>query len=245
MKGQSRNSCKPGQMILVVTSPVNGYISFISLLAYTTYSQFPTSSNTDFLTIFGSCNPSIMKLDLSHLPKRVYTPNDTPLEFMPKLSAALGGSVNIWIKRDDMLGLTGGGNKTRKLEYSMADALASGADTIITCGAVQSNHCRLTLSACIKEGLKCCLVLEERVPGSYKPEASGNNYLFRLLGAEKIVQVGLGEAIAGVEKMAEVLRAEGRKVYCVPGGASNSIGATGYVSCAQEIQVRSCMERRQ
>ena len=184
-----------------------------------------------------------MKLDLSHLPKRVYTPNETPLEFMPKLSAALGGSVNLWIKRDDMLGLTGGGNKTRKLEYSMADALASGADTIVTCGAVQSNHCRLTLSACIKEGLKCCLVLEERVPGSYKPEASGNNYLFRLLGAEKIVQVGLGEAIAGVEKLAEELRAEGRNVYCVPGGASNSIGATGYVSCAQEIQVCYGVER--
>lgn len=178
-----------------------------------------------------------MKLDLSHLDKRVYTPYDTPLEPMPKLSAALGGHVNLWIKRDDMLGLTGGGNKTRKLEYSMSDALKSGADTIITCGAVQSNHCRLTLSACIKEGFKCCLVLEERVPGSYKPEASGNNYLFRLLGAEQIIQVGLGEAPSAVEKMAKELRAQGRNVYCIPGGASNPIGATGYVSCAQEIQV--------
>jgi len=178
-----------------------------------------------------------MKLDLSHLPKRVYTPQDTPLEYMPKLTAALGGSVKLWIKRDDMLGLTGGGNKTRKLEYTMADALAKGADTIITCGAVQSNHCRLTLSACIKEDMKCCLILEERIPGSYKPEASGNNYLFRLLGAEQIVQVGLGEAVTGVETMAKELRTEGRNVYCIPGGASNPIGATGYVSCAYEIQV--------
>jgi len=177
-----------------------------------------------------------MKLDLSHLDRRVYTPNDTPLEPLPKLSAALGGKVNLWIKRDDLLGLTGGGNKTRKLEYSMADALKAGADTIVTCGAVQSNHCRLTLSACIREGLKCCLVLEERVPGSYKPEASGNNYLFRLLGAERIETVGLGEAPSAVEKMAEELRKEGRNVYCIPGGASNPIGATGYVACAQEIQ---------
>jgi D-cysteine desulfhydrase len=179
-----------------------------------------------------------MKLDLSRFEKRIYTPFDTPIEPLPKLSAELGGHVNLWIKRDDMLGLTGGGNKTRKLEYVMADALKSGADTIITCGAVQSNHCRLTLSACIKEGLKCCLVVEERVPGSYKPEASGNNYLFRLLGAENIVQVGLNEAPEAVEQMAEELRKEGRNVYCIPGGASNEIGATGYVACAQEIQVR-------
>ena len=179
----------------------------------------------------------MIELDLSRFDKRSYTPHATPIEPMPKLSEALGGQVNLWIKRDDMLGLTGGGNKTRKLEYVMADAIKQGADTIITCGAVQSNHCRLTLSACNKEGLKCCLVLEERVPGSYKPEASGNNYLFRLLGAEQIVQVGLGEAPAAVEKMAEELKALGRKVYCIPGGASNEIGATGYVACAQEIQV--------
>lgn len=181
-----------------------------------------------------------MKLDLTHLDRRVYTPHATPLEPLPKLSQALGGRVNLWIKRDDLLGLTGGGNKTRKLEYSMADAIKAGADTIVTCGAVQSNHCRLTLSACIKEGLKCSLVLEERVPGSYKPEATGNNYLFRLLGAERIVTVGLGEAPAAVDKLAEELRSEGRTVYSIPGGASNAIGATGYVSCAQEIQVSFC-----
>ena len=161
---------------------------------------------------------STAKLDLSSFDKRIYTPHATPLEPMPKLSAALGGHVNLWIKRDDMLGLTGGGNKTRKLEYVMAEAIKQGADTIITCGAVQSNHCRLTLSACNKEGLKCCLVLEERVAGSYNPNASGNNYLFRLLGAENIVQVGLGEAPAAVKKMAEEMKGLGRNVYCIPGG---------------------------
>jgi D-cysteine desulfhydrase len=178
-----------------------------------------------------------IKLDLSHLTKRTYTPFDTPIEALPKLSAALGGHVNVWIKRDDMLGLTGGGNKTRKLEYVIADALKQGADSILTCGAVQSNHCRLTLAACIKEGLTCGLVLEERVKGSYKADASGNNYLFRLLGAETITTVGDGEAPAAVETLAEEWRAQGRNVYCIPGGASNELGSTGYVSCAQEIQV--------
>jgi len=176
-------------------------------------------------------------MHLSQFPRRIYTPYATPIEPMHKLSKALKADVNLWIKRDDMLGLTGGGNKTRKLEFVIADALAQGADTIVTCGAVQSNHCRLTLAACVKEGLHCALVIEERVPGSYKEDASGNNYLFRLLGAEQIVPCGLGEAPEGMEKLAEELRAKGRKVYVVPGGASNAIGATGYAACAQEIQV--------
>lgn len=119
-------------------------------------------------------------MDLSRFPRRQYTKHPTPIEHMPILSRALGGDVNLWVKRDDMLGLTGGGNKTRKLEFVMADAIEQGADTIITCGAVQSNHCRLTLSACIKEGLRCCLVVEERVIGSYNTEATGNNYLVRM-----------------------------------------------------------------
>jgi D-cysteine desulfhydrase len=185
-------------------------------------------------------------MDLTRFPRRKYTPYITPIEPMPTLSTRLGGgdgnsnNVNLWIKRDDMLGLTGGGNKTRKLEFAMADAIVNhGADTIVTCGAVQSNHCRLTLSACVKEGLKCVLVLEERVPGSYKEDASGNHYLFNLLGAEKIYVVGLGEAPAKVEEVAAELREKhGRNVYCVPGGASNEIGALGYCSCAAEIQVR-------
>jgi len=85
-------------------------------------------------------------MNLAKFPRRIYTPYETPLQPLDKLTAVLGGGPRIWMKRDDMLGLAMGGNKTRKLEFLMADALAKGADTIITCGAVQSNHCRLTLA---------------------------------------------------------------------------------------------------
>ena len=175
-------------------------------------------------------------MDLSVFPKRTYTIGPTPIEYVQRFSEAVGGP-NIYIKRDDLLGLTGGGNKTRKLEFLVADALAQGADTLITCGAVQSNHCRLTLAAAVKEGLKCRLVLEERVPGSYDPKASGNNFLFRLLGVEKIEVVeGGSNMYAAIQKVSDDLTQEGRKGYIIPGGGSNPIGATGYVSCAQEIQ---------
>ena len=118
----------------------------------------------------------------------------------------------------------------------MADALAGGCDTLITCGAVQSNHCRLTLSAAVKEGLKCRLVLEERVPGSYKPGASGNNFLFELLGVESVTVVqGGSDMAAEMGKVADQCVSEGGKPYIIPGGASNPIGATGYVACAQEL----------
>lgn len=179
-------------------------------------------------------------MDLSALPRRNYTSaNPTPIEFMPRLSLALGNEVNLWIKRDDLVGnLAGGGNKARKLEFVIADAISKGADTIVTCGAVQSNHCRLTLAACVREGLKCSLVIEERIPGSYDEDATGNNYLFHLLGAEYIEKVGLNESSEGMETLANKLREEGRNVYIIPGGASNEVGATGYCACAQEIQVR-------
>ena len=97
-------------------------------------------------------------MNLSRSHRREYTAAETPIEFLPNFTKAIGGP-NIYIKRDDLLGLTSGGNKTRKLEFLVADALSKGADTLITCGAVQSNHCRLTLSAAVKEGLK-----HERIP---------------------------------------------------------------------------------
>ena len=88
-------------------------------------------------------------MNLAQFPHRRYTENETPLEFLPRFTNALGGP-NVYIKRDDLLGLTAGGNKTRKLEFLVADVIARGADTLITCGAVQSNHCRLTLAAAVK-----------------------------------------------------------------------------------------------
>jgi len=175
-------------------------------------------------------------MNLAQFPRRRYTEGETPLEFLPRFTQALGGP-NVYVKRDDLLGLTAGGNKTRKLEFLVADALAQGADTLITCGAVQSNHCRLTLAAAVKEGLKCRLVLEERVPGSYNSAASGNNFLFHLLGVEKIEVVSESSDMAvAMQKVAGDLAGEGRKGYIIPGGGSNPIGATGYVACAQEIQ---------
>ncbi len=174
-------------------------------------------------------------MNLAKFPRRRYTAGQTPIEKAHRFSEVLGGP-DIYIKRDDLLGLSAGGNKTRKLEFLVADALAQGADTLITCGAVQSNHCRLTLSAAVKEGLKCRLVLEERVPGTFDSKASGNIFLFNLLGAEKIRVVSAGsDMIAEMQQVAEEVAAEGRKAYIIPGGGSNAIGATGYVACAQEI----------
>ncbi len=174
-------------------------------------------------------------MNLAQFPRRWYTEGKTPIEHLPRFTETLGGP-DIFIKRDDLLGLSAGGNKTRKLEFSVADALSQGADTLITCGAVQSNHCRLTLSAAVKEGLKCRLVLEERVPDSYDPNASGNNFLFNLLGVEKIKVVpGGSDMMAAMREVSDEVKAEGRKAYIIPGGASNAIGATGYVACAQEI----------
>ena len=138
-------------------------------------------------------------MHLARFPRRRYTPAPTPLEQLPALSAALGGP-ELWVKRDDLLGLAAGGNKTRKLEFLVADALAQGADTLITVGAVQSNHCRLTLAAAVKEGLKCQLVLEQRVPGSYREDASGNNFLYRLLGVERIQVVDACTDLAAAQQ---------------------------------------------
>lgn len=174
-------------------------------------------------------------MNLAKFKRRHYNGWATPIEKLDRFSEALGGP-EIYIKRDDLLGLSAGGNKTRKLEFLVADAISQGADTLITCGAVQSNHCRLTLAAAVKEGMKCRLILEERVAGSYNEDASGNNFLFKLLGVESITVVAGGsDMAAAMEKEAEAVQEAGRKAYIIPGGGSNSIGATGYVACAEEI----------
>jgi D-cysteine desulfhydrase len=174
-------------------------------------------------------------MHLARFPRRRYTPAPTPLEPLANLTRLLGGP-DLWIKRDDLTGLAGGGNKTRKLEFLVAEAIAQDCDTLITVGAVQSNHCRLTLAAAAKEGLKCRLLLEQRVPGSYKGDASGNNLLFDLIGAEKIEVVESGADLAAcMAAMAEDLQRHGRKAYVIPGGGSNALGALGYVACAQEL----------
>ncbi|MCP4749431.1 MAG: D-cysteine desulfhydrase [Proteobacteria bacterium] len=178
-------------------------------------------------------------MNLAQFERRRYTQQATPLEKLEHLSRELGGP-DIYIKRDDLLGLAGGGNKTRKLEFLVADALKKGADTLVTVGAIQSNHCRLTLAAAAKEGLKCRLILVELVPDSYREDASGNIFLYRLLGAEKIV-VARPDADIGAVMAAEAeeIAQEGRKAYLIPPGGSNPIGTTGYVACAQELLAQS------
>ena len=174
-------------------------------------------------------------MNLARFPRRRYTAHATPIEKLERLTRHLGGP-DIYIKRDDLLGLAAGGSKTRKLEFLVADALAQGADTLITVGAPQSNHCRLTAAAAAKEGLKCQLVLEERVAGSYRADASGNNLLFDLLGVERIRIVNSGADLVGaMQYLADEIARTGRRAYCIPGGGSNALGALGYVACAHEL----------
>ena len=174
-------------------------------------------------------------MNLAQFPRRRYLVTRSPIEKLSRLSKRLGGPT-LYMKRDDLLGPAGGGNKTRKLDFVVADAIEKGADTLITCGAVQSNHCRLTLAAAVQEGMPCHLVLEERVKGSYNPRAAGNNLLFHLMGVASITVVAGGsDMMAAMQGVADRVTAEGATPYIIPGGASNEIGALGYVSCAEEI----------
>lgn len=175
-------------------------------------------------------------MNYTKFARRKYLQGPTPIEPLKRLSAHLNGGVDIYIKRDDLLPGAAGGNKTRKLEFCLGDALRQGADTVITCGAIQSNHCRLTASWAAKEGLDCHLVLEERVKGTYKEDAGGNNFLFELLGVKTKKVVAGGSDMEGqMNGLAAELREKGKTPYIIPGGASNSIGAMGYAVCAEEI----------
>jgi D-cysteine desulfhydrase len=182
------------------------------------------------------------RMDLSRFPRRRYTFSATPLQPLPRFTDWLaaqcpaGHRPDVWIKRDDQLGLFPGGNKTRKLEFLVADALQRGADTLITCGAPQSNHCRMTLSAAVKEGLRCRFVIEERVPGSFREDGTGNHFLFRLMGVESLRVVPAGTDLgAAMQQDADAVAALGRKAYVIPLGGSNAIGGLGYVACVQEL----------
>lgn len=167
------------------------------------------------------------RVSLAHLP--------TPLEAMPRLSEYLDGP-SIYVKRDDCTGLATGGNKTRKLEFSMGAALQQGADTVVTVGAVQSNHVRQTAAAACKLGLKCEVLLEHRVAHpSDLYRSSGNVLLDRLFGANLREYEKDNDFDAEMEAVAEEVRSAGGKPYIIPGGASNPVGALGYVSCAAEL----------
>jgi L-cysteate sulfo-lyase len=171
------------------------------------------------------------RISLAHLP--------TPLEFLPRLTEHLGGP-KIFVKRDDCTGLATGGNKTRKLEFLMAEARSRGATTVITQGAVQSNHARQTAAAAARLGLKCELVFESRVGGASDAYlTSGNVLLDRMFGA-RIRTVAKGtDMTAELDAAAEQLSMGGDVPYVIPGGGSNPTGALGYVDCALELITQS------
>jgi D-cysteine desulfhydrase len=161
------------------------------------------------------------RLRFAHLPTRI--------EGLERLSRRLG-RPRILIKRDDQTGLATGGNKTRKLEFLVASAQAEGADTLVTGGAVQSNHCRQTAAAAARYGLQCVLVLRGDPPAE---TAQGNLLLDHLLGAQARFDTRpVPEALAAA---VEDLRAAGGRPYLVPYGGSNPVGAAGYVAAMEEL----------
>jgi L-cysteate sulfo-lyase len=167
------------------------------------------------------------RIRLGHLP--------TPLEPMPRLSALLGGP-EVWIKRDDCTGLSTGGNKTRKLEFLMAEAVAQGADIILTQGATQSNHARQTAAAAAKVGMDCHILLEDRTGYNEPNYRLNGNVLLDVLHGATIEHRGPGlDMNAEMFAVAERMRAEGRNPYAIVGGGSNPTGALGYVNCALEL----------
>lgn len=167
------------------------------------------------------------RIQFAHLP--------TALEPMPQLSKALGGP-ELWIKRDDCTGLSTGGNKTRKLEFLMAEAVEQGADTVVTQGATQSNHARQTAAFAARLGIRCHILLEDRTQSKDENyNHNGNVFLDFLHGATAEKRPGGADMNAEMETVAGRMRAQGRKVYTIPGGGSNPTGALGYANCALEL----------
>ncbi|MEQ8592552.1 MAG: D-cysteine desulfhydrase family protein [Parvibaculum sp.] len=173
------------------------------------------------------------RFPLAHLP--------TPLAEMTRLRAALAARMDgtlprLFIKRDDCTGLAGGGNKTRKLEFLIGDALAKGCDTVVTTGALQSNHARQTAPAAAAAGLRCVLVLFDSVPyEGHAYRGSGNLLLDRILGADVRVEPADADAAAVFVRAMSEIEAGGGKPYLVPVGGSNAVGSLGYATAYLEI----------
>jgi L-cysteate sulfo-lyase len=172
------------------------------------------------------------------IPRSRFCHTPTPLEPMIALSRRLGGP-NLFVKRDDCTGMALGGNKTRKLEFLVAEALASGADTLVTAGGVQSNHCRQTAAVAARHGLRCALVLSRNTPGYDRTE---NVLLDRMFGAELHFVSGDSIPAIELERVAEDVRERGGRPFVMPIGGSTATGALGYVGCAEEL-VRQSSDR--
>ena len=169
----------------------------------------------------------VPRLRFAHLP--------TPIEELKRLSAELGGP-RIFVKRDDATGLALGGNKTRKLEFIVADALARGARTLVTAGAAQSNHCRQTAAAAARFGLSCVLVLN----GSAPAVPSANLLLDGLFGARIIWVADRRDREKAQEDAFRDLEAKGEAPYSMPYGGSSPTGALGYAYAVEEVLAQGC-----
>lgn len=169
------------------------------------------------------------KLDLGFFP--------TPVVKLSNLSSVLGGP-EILMKRDDLTGLALGGNKTRKLEFILKDAVAKGCDTVITAGASQSNHCRQTAAAAALLQLECHLVLGGQAP----EKANGNLLLDNLLGST-IHWAGPNRKGEDIPDISELLKAKGKRPYVVPYGGSNELGAYGFVRALEELETQLDTEK--
>ncbi|WP_043338240.1 1-aminocyclopropane-1-carboxylate deaminase [Belnapia moabensis] len=183
----------------------------------------------------------MLRLDKFEKYKLTFGP--TPIEFLPRMTQALGGLVEIWAKRDDCnSGLAMGGNKLRKLEYIVPDAIASNADTLVSIGGVQSNHTRMVAATAAKLGMKCVVVQESWVPHEDAVyDRVGNILLTRLMGADsRIVPDGFDIGIRrSWEDAIQSVRDAGGKPYGIPAGASvHKYGGLGYVGFAEEVRAQ-------
>lgn len=182
-----------------------------------------------------------MLTSLAELPRVHLAQLPTPLQATPRLLPALLGAdgPQLYVKRDDLTGIELTGNKVRKLELLLADAQRQGADTVLTCGGVQSNHCRATALAAAQLGLRCILLLRVEDPAQ-PPPLSGNLLLGALAGAEVrfISRAAYKERAALMAELCTELRATGRTGYPIPEGGSNALGALGYVGCIEELRTQ-------
>jgi L-cysteate sulfo-lyase len=180
--------------------------------------------------------PTAFSSQLSQFPRLGLAQLDTPLEPLKRLSAHLGGP-RLWVKREDATGLGFGGNKLRKLDYVLHEAVASGADTLVSGGVVQSNSQRQVAAAAAKLGLECHLAVYHGrlAPPTAEYESSGNAFLNRLYGAHLHDVPWTGDRNAAIGDLGETLHREGRKPYLVPYGVSNVLGAIGYATTVAEI----------
>ena len=172
------------------------------------------------------------RVSLGHFP--------TPLEPMDNLRRALGGGPRLFIKRDDCTGLAFGGNKTRKLEYLMGEAVEQSAQIIVTQGAVQSNHVRQTAAAAARCNIECAALLERRVPNmDNEYEKNGNVLLNDILKTRYEFKPAGGDMNAEGKAWRDDIAKDGKRAYFIPGGGSNEIGALGYTHCAFELSMQA------